>query len=92
MAYRNVYFLKAYSIPLALVVNNDKSKVHLVPTNGEKTWEPKGTKHVQVLGLENKRRVTMVVSSSDVGDMFTSSTFRALPPNNNGKTSCINND
>jgi hypothetical protein len=24
--------------------------------------------------------------------MFTSSTLRTLPPNNNGKTSCINND
>jgi hypothetical protein len=47
MAYRVYYLMKTYPIPLALLVNNDQTRVHLVPKNGEKTWEPKGTKHVQ---------------------------------------------
>jgi hypothetical protein len=44
-------------------VNNYLTGIHLVPNGGEKTWEPKGSKHVQVLGFEDKRQVTMVVSS-----------------------------
>jgi hypothetical protein len=70
MAYRNVYFLKAYSIPPAFVVNNDQTRVHLVPNGVERTWEPKGTKHVQVLSLKDKKQVTMVVSSNIVGDLL----------------------
>jgi hypothetical protein len=65
-------------------------RVHLIPNGGEKTWEPKGTKHVQMLGLEDKRQVIMLVSSNVVGNlfppwtMFTCSTPRTLPPNSNG--------
>jgi hypothetical protein len=78
-------------------VNSDKTRIHLVPNDGEKTWEPKGSTHVQVLGLEDERQMTMVVSSN-IGRnllppqiMFTSSTPRTLPLNSNGKTSWINN-
>jgi hypothetical protein len=86
MAYKFVYFVKAYLIPPTLVVNNYQIRVHLVPNNGARTWEPKGTKHVQVLNLENKKQVTTVVSFNVVGDllpphvMFTSSTPKTLPP------------
>ncbi len=78
-------------------MNNDKTEIHLVPNNGEKTWEPKGTKHVQVLNLEDERQMTMFISSNIVKNLFppqivfTSSTLKTLPPNSNGKTSCINN-
>ncbi len=77
-------------------MNNYQTRIHLVLNGGERTWEPKGTKHVQVLGFEDKRQVTMVVSSKIIRDllppqiMFIGSTTRTLPPNNNGKTSCIN--
>lgn len=30
------------------LVKNDHIRIHLVPNGGEKTWEPKGTKHVQM--------------------------------------------
>jgi hypothetical protein len=56
MAHRYVYLLKAYSIPPTLVVNNDQIKVHLIPNKSEITWEPKATKHVQVLGLKDNRQ------------------------------------
>jgi hypothetical protein len=65
-------------------------RVHLIPNGGEKTWELKGTKHVQVLGLEDKKQMTMVISSNATGNlfptqtMFTCSTPRTLPLNSNG--------
>jgi len=96
MAYKAAYLAKAYSIPPALIVNNDQIGVHLVPNGGKKTWEPKGTKHVQMLSLEDKRQVTIVVSSNTVKDLlppqivFIGSTPRTLPPNSKRKTNCIN--
>jgi hypothetical protein len=96
MAYKVVYLAKAYSIPPILVVNNDQTRIHLVPNGGERTWEPKGTKHVQMLGLEDKRQVTMVISFSATMDLlppqmvFISSTLRTLPPNSKRKKYCIN--
>jgi hypothetical protein len=50
-------------------VNNDKIKVHLVLNGVEKTWEPKGAKHVQVLGFEYKRQIIMVISFSATRDL-----------------------
>jgi hypothetical protein len=50
-----------------------------------------------MFGLEGKRQVTMVISLSIAKNlfppqiMFIGSTFMTLPPNNNGKTSCVNN-
>jgi hypothetical protein len=55
MAYKGVYLVKAYSIPPTFVMNNDPNGIHLAPNGAERTWEPKGTKNVQVLGLEDKR-------------------------------------
>jgi hypothetical protein len=45
-------------------------KIHLIPNGGEKTREPKGTKHVQVLNLEDKRQIIMVVSSSAIRNLL----------------------
>ncbi len=46
--------VKAYNIPPTLVVNNDQIGVHLVPIVRKKTWENKGSKHIQVLEVEDK--------------------------------------
>jgi hypothetical protein len=59
-----IYITKAYNIPPSLVVNSDETGILLVPTTKERTWESKGSKHIHVLGIEDKRQVTMVVSSS----------------------------
>jgi hypothetical protein len=64
-----VYLVKAYYIPLTLVMNNDQTRVHLEPNDGERTWEPKGTKHVQVLHLEDTRQITMTASSNATWDL-----------------------
>jgi hypothetical protein len=51
---------------------------------------------VQMQGLEDKRQGTMVVSSSPTEDLlprqiiFICFTLTTLPPNNKGKTKCIN--
>lgn len=53
---------------------------------------------MQVLGLEDKKQITMVVSCSDVIEIlpprivFTSTTSRTIPPNNQGKKNCIKDD
>jgi hypothetical protein len=96
MAYNITYLVKLYFIPLCLMVNNDQIKIHLVPIVGETTWESKGTKHIQVLGVEDKRQITMVVSSLANGYLFprkvifTSIMHKCLPPSNEGKIKCIN--
>jgi hypothetical protein len=82
--------VKLYSIPPCLVVNIDQIEIHLVPTVGERSWENKGSKHIQVLGVEDKRQVTLVVSFATNGNLlpgqvvFTCTTFRCLPPLNEG--------
>jgi hypothetical protein len=84
-AYRVAYLVKAYYIPLTLVMNNNQTIIHLEPNGGEKTWEPKRTKHVQMLHLENTRQIIMTVSSSATWDLpppqivFISTTFRTFP-------------
>ncbi len=40
--------MKTFYIPLTLRVKNDHIGIHLVLNGGEKTWESKGTKHVQM--------------------------------------------
>jgi hypothetical protein len=65
--------------------NSDKTKVHLVPTKGERTWEIKGKKHVKILGMDDKKQITIVVSSTTSGLLlpfqivFACHTFRFLP-------------
>ncbi len=70
MAYKVTYLAKSYLIPLAFVVNSNQTRIHLVLNANEKTWEPKGMKHVQVLSLEDMKQVTMVVSSSTTSDLL----------------------
>jgi hypothetical protein len=55
MAYQVAYLMKDYNIPPTLIVNNDQTSVCLVPIARERTWESKGLKHIQVLGVDDKR-------------------------------------
>ena len=41
MAYKIVYLVKAYSIPLQLLINSNHIEIHLVPNVGERTWSKK---------------------------------------------------
>jgi hypothetical protein len=90
-----VYLVKAYYIPLTFVMNNYQTKVHLEHNDGERTWEPKGTNHVQILCLGDTRQITMTISSNATWDLpppqivFISITSRTFPSNNQRKRKCI---
>jgi hypothetical protein len=34
-----------------------------MPIGGDRTWETKGAKHIQVFGIEDKRQIITIVSS-----------------------------
>jgi len=55
MTYHVIYITKAYNIPPSLVANSDETDIHLVPTIREHTWENRGSKHIHVLGINDKR-------------------------------------
>lgn len=95
MNYRVAYLAKLYNIPPSLVVNSDQTGIHLVPAAGGKTWDAKGTKDVKILGMEDKRQITCVMSSSASGELlpiqaiFTGKTSRCLPKQSEEKAKCI---
>jgi hypothetical protein len=68
--------------------------VHLVPTKGDQTWEIRIAKHVHVLGIEDKRQITIVVSPLAKRSLlplqvvFQRTTNHTLPPINHGKKEC----
>jgi hypothetical protein len=39
----------------------------IIPTSRERTWESKGSKHIQVLGVEDERQITIVIFSTANG-------------------------
>lgn len=94
MAHQTAYLVKAHSIPPELVINTDQTGIHLVPTGGAHTWAEKGSKHVQVLGMEDERQITASLCSSAAGQLlpiqivFTGATERSLPPRNAGRLFC----
>ena len=94
MSQRVVYLSKSHDIPPSLVVNSNQTSIHLVPTEGAKTWEERGSKHVCVHGKEYKRQIIAVVSSTTEGVLlprqvvFTSKIFKFLSKSNEGHQLC----
>jgi hypothetical protein len=95
MAYKVVYFIKAYNIPTTLMICINQIGVHLVPIKGEKTWEMKGEKNIHVLRIEDKKQIIIAMLSSTNGNLlplqiiFTRSTIKCLPPKTIGKISYL---
>ena len=95
MNYRVAYLAKVYGIPSSLVVNLDQTGIHLVPAAGGKTWNVKGTKDVKILGMEDKRQITCVVSSSaseellPIQTIFTGRPTRCLPKQSDENVKCM---
>ena len=94
MAQRCAYLVKVHNIPMELVVNSDQTGIHLVPTGGSRTWETKGSKHVKVHGAEDKRQITVAVSSAANGHclpfqvIFQGATTKSLPKQLAGRAEC----
>jgi hypothetical protein len=73
-----------------MMVNIDQTNIHIVPLGSARTWAEKGSKHVFVHGMEEKRQITCSLSSIVVENLlpiqliFIGSTNRCLPPKNEG--------
>jgi hypothetical protein len=97
MAQRCAYLINVHNIPPQLVVSTDQTGIHLVPTGGVRTWETKGSKHVNVHGVEDKRQITVGVSSAAIREVlpfqiiFQGLTSRSLPPLIDGKRDYLDN-
>ncbi|KIO20705.1 hypothetical protein M407DRAFT_81310 [Tulasnella calospora MUT 4182] len=64
-----VYHIQLHNIPASLVINADQTGVSLLPM-GNKTYAPRGSKQVPILGKEEKRQFTAMVASSASGLML----------------------
>ncbi|GAQ88167.1 hypothetical protein KFL_004060010 [Klebsormidium nitens] len=69
MAFRIAAICYKDNIPPELVVNSDQTGVHLRPSS-DLTYEQKNVKEVKILGKEDKRQITCVVSSSAGGEVL----------------------
>ncbi|KAJ6553233.1 hypothetical protein B0H19DRAFT_865606, partial [Mycena capillaripes] len=82
--FRMAHAIKEHDIPAGLILNSDQTQVIYAPGTGL-TWAPKGSKHVSVVGLEEKRAFTLVVTVADDGTLlpfqgvFVGSTKRSRP-------------
>ena len=66
---RIAYTIKEHDIPPSLFVNTDQTQLVYAP--GTKlTWAETGAKQVSVVGLDEKRAVTLVVSVANNGDLL----------------------
>lgn len=63
---RMAYTVKEYNIPEAMIVNTDQTQLVYAP-GGKLTWAQTGSKQVSIVGLEEKRALTIVVSISASG-------------------------
>lgn len=66
---RLVYCIKEHDIPSELFVNTDQTQVVYAP-GSKLTWAKKGSKQVSVVGLEEKRAMTLVVSVGNSGQLL----------------------
>jgi hypothetical protein len=93
--YKVTYLAKVYGIPSSLVINSEQTDIHLVPAAGSKTWDAKCIKNVKILGIEDKRQITCVMSSSvseellPIQTIFTGKTIRCLPKQSDKNIKCM---
>ena len=69
MAKRIAYNVQLYKIHPSMIVNLDQTGVKLVPSSN-KTFAPKGSKDVRVIGHDDKRQITACIASSADGDLL----------------------
>ncbi|KAF8142219.1 hypothetical protein K438DRAFT_1444422, partial [Mycena galopus ATCC 62051] len=67
--FRIVHAIKEHDIPAGLILNCDQTGVVYAPGTGL-TWAERGSKQVSVVGKEEKRAFTTVVTLSDDGKLL----------------------
>jgi hypothetical protein len=70
MAHRVAYLVKTYNVLASLVINMNQIGIHLVPIGGERTWENKGSKDIHVIKVEDKKQITIAISSAVDGSFL----------------------
>jgi hypothetical protein len=75
MAQRAAYLVKAHNILATMMLNNDQTGIHIVPSCGARTWAEKGSKHVLVHGLEDERQITCTVLLQLQENFYLSNSF-----------------
>jgi hypothetical protein len=61
--------MSSYGVHPSLVINFDQAGLNLIPASA-RTYEKKGTSSVPIVGAEDKRQITVVVSSSLDGTLL----------------------
>lgn len=61
--------IKEYDIPSELIVNTDQTQLVYAP-GSKLTWSKTGSKQVSVIGLNEKRALTLVVSVANGGELL----------------------
>lgn len=83
-AIRKAYLIKEHDIPASLWVNADQTQVVYAPGN-RMTWTQTGSKDVSVVGVEEKRAFTLMVSVAANGTVlpfqaiYSGATHRSCP-------------
>ena len=67
--FRKAYVIKEFDIPESLYVNSDQTQVVYAPGN-RLTYNPTGAKQVAVVGVEEKRAFTLMVSVAADGTIL----------------------
>ncbi|TFK73853.1 hypothetical protein BDN72DRAFT_737583, partial [Pluteus cervinus] len=68
-ALRKTYVIKEEDIPAELWVNSDQTKMVYAP-GGQLTWGETGAKQIQILGNDEKRAITVMVSVASDGTLL----------------------
>ncbi|PPR08056.1 hypothetical protein CVT24_010855 [Panaeolus cyanescens] len=82
--FRKAYSIKEHDIPAALFINSDQTQLVYAP-GSKVTWAETGAKQVQVLGIDEKRAITVMVSVACDGTalplqaIYTGKTHKSLP-------------
>jgi DDE superfamily endonuclease len=69
MAKRIAFFMQTYKVHPSLVINMDQTGVHLAPVDN-RTYDSRGTKDVRLIGVDDKRQITVCIASSLDGDLL----------------------
>jgi hypothetical protein len=59
MVHKVTYLVKAYNVPALIVINMDQTRIHLVPTCGEKYGERKDQNTYMFLGLKIRGKLLL---------------------------------
>ncbi|KAL3675048.1 hypothetical protein R1sor_024996 [Riccia sorocarpa] len=70
MVLRLSYLVVIHKIPEDLLVNMDQTGLHLVHVSGERTYARKGAREISVSGKDDRRQITVAVSSTAAGELL----------------------